>query len=52
MISASYKPGKKFMELAIAEAKRAGDRRRLPNWRSHYSAHGRKRVRWLLPARG
>lgn len=26
MISASYKPGKKFMELAIAEAKRAGDR--------------------------
>jgi tRNA(adenine34) deaminase len=26
MITASYKPGKKFMELAIAEAKRAGDR--------------------------
>ena len=26
MIPASYKPRKKFMELAIAEAKRAGDR--------------------------
>jgi tRNA(adenine34) deaminase len=26
MISASYKPGKKFMEMAIEEAKRAGDR--------------------------
>ena len=26
MIPASYKPKKKFMELAIAEAKRAGDR--------------------------
>jgi tRNA(adenine34) deaminase len=26
MISASYKPGKKFMEMAIDEAKRAGDR--------------------------
>jgi tRNA(adenine34) deaminase len=26
MIPASFKPGKKFMELAIAEAKRAGDR--------------------------
>ncbi|MGA7855332.1 MAG: nucleoside deaminase [Candidatus Acidiferrales bacterium] len=26
MIPSSYKPGKKFMELAIAEAKRAGDR--------------------------
>jgi hypothetical protein len=26
MIPASYKPEKKFMELAIAEAKRAGDR--------------------------
>ena len=26
MIPDSYKPSKKFMELAIAEAKRAGDR--------------------------
>ncbi len=26
MIPASYKPRKKFMELAVAEAKRAGDR--------------------------
>ena len=26
MIAASYKPKKKFMQLAIAEAKRAGDR--------------------------
>jgi tRNA(adenine34) deaminase len=26
MVPASYKPGKKFMELAIDEAKRAGDR--------------------------
>jgi tRNA(adenine34) deaminase len=26
MIPASFKPGKKFMEMAIAEAKRAGDR--------------------------
>jgi tRNA(adenine34) deaminase len=26
MISASYKPRRKFMELAVAEAKRAGDR--------------------------
>ena len=26
MIPASYKPKKRFMELAIAEAKRAGDR--------------------------
>jgi tRNA(Arg) A34 adenosine deaminase TadA len=26
MIAASYRPKKKFMQLAIAEAKRAGDR--------------------------
>src|SRR6266704_2972897 len=26
MIPASYKPSKRFMELAVAEAKRAGDR--------------------------
>jgi tRNA(Arg) A34 adenosine deaminase TadA len=26
MIPASYKPKRKFMELAVAEAKRAGDR--------------------------
>jgi tRNA(Arg) A34 adenosine deaminase TadA len=26
MVPATYKPGKKFMELAITEAKRAGDR--------------------------
>ena len=65
MIPASYKPRKKFMELAVAEAKRAGDRGDYPIGAVVYgvsqediAAYGRKRgtedYKWracLIPCR-
>jgi len=48
MIPASYIPRKKFMELAVAEAKRAGDRGDYPLARS--SPVFRADAKWSLPA--
>jgi hypothetical protein len=39
MILPSYKPKKKFMQLAIAEAKRARDRGDLCHRSRHHAAH-------------
>jgi tRNA(Arg) A34 adenosine deaminase TadA len=48
MIPASYKPRRKFMQLAIAEAKRARDRGDYPIGAViHASQAGEK---WSLPA--
>src|ERR1700692_4355724 len=44
MISASYKPRRKFMELAIAEAKRAGDRGDYPIGAAITRVTGRREV--------
>ena len=58
VIPPTYKPKKKFMQLAIAEAKRARDRGELSFYRcGHHASYWETRIRWRrryvgVPGRG